>query len=128
VGHRHVVRIRYADCDMQGVVYNAHYLTFIDDGFDQWLRQLDTDFETALGWEVMLKKCEITWVAPARFNDHLAIEAAVGRWGNTSLDVNYSGQVEGRAVFDATVTYVTVGHQDYRPIPIPAALRDHLSR
>lgn len=88
MGHRHVVRIRYVDCDMQGVVYNAHYLTFIDDGFDQWLRDLDTDFEAALGWEVMLKKAEITWVAPVRFNEHLAIEAEVSRWGNTSLDVN----------------------------------------
>ncbi len=124
--HRHTVRIRYVDCDMQGVVYNAHYLTFIDDGFDLWLREIDPAFETALGWEVMLKRAEITWAAPARFNDHLDIDARVTRWGTTSLDVGYHGTVSGTHVFDATVTYVSVGHDDYRPIPIPGALRAHL--
>jgi acyl-CoA thioester hydrolase len=126
MAHRHTVRIRYVDCDMQGVVYNAHYLTFIDDGFDLWLREIDPAFETALGWEVMLKRAEITWATPARFNEHLEIDARVTRWGTTSLDVSYHGTVAGTDVFDATVTYVTVGHDDYRPIPIPEALRAHL--
>ena len=124
--HRHTVRIRYVDCDMQGVVYNAHYLTFIDDGFDLWLREIDPAFETALGWEVMVKRAEITWATPARFNDHLDIDATATRWGTTSLDVSYRGTVSGTDVFDATITYVTVGHDDYQPIPIPDALRAHL--
>lgn len=124
--YRHSVRIRYVDCDMQGVVYNAHYLTFIDDGFDCWLRQLDPVFEQVYGWEIMLKKAEVTWAAPARFAEHLDIEMAVTRWGNTSLDVSFAGAVGDRAIFDAVVTYVTVDHEKYRPIPIPDTFRSHL--
>ncbi len=125
--HRHSVRIRYVDCDMQGVVYNAHYLTFIDDGFDQWLRELHPEFETALGWEVMLKRAEITWNAPTRFNQRLDIDAHVFRWGNTSLDITFTGFVGESEVFEATVTYVTVDHDEMRPRMIPEELRAHLS-
>jgi len=56
--YKHSVRVRYVDCDMQGVVYNSHYLTFVDDGFDCWVRQLGATFEEDYGWEVMLKKAE----------------------------------------------------------------------
>ena len=59
MSYHHAVRVRYVDCDMQGVVYNAHYLTFVDDGFDCWMRALEPDFENVHGWEVMLKKAEI---------------------------------------------------------------------
>ena len=54
MSYHHKVRVRYVDCDMQGVVYNAHYLTFVDDAFDCWLREIDMNFEEKFGSEVML--------------------------------------------------------------------------
>lgn len=112
---------------MQGVVYNAHYLTFVDDACDCWLRELAPDFEVALGWEVMLKKAELVWHEPARFGETLEIECSVSRWGNTSFDVTYDAHVADKHVITAAVTYVTVDHEDYRPVAIPQALRDHCS-
>ena len=125
--YRHEVRVRYADCDMQGVVYNAHYLTFVDDACDCWLREVDASFETNLGWEVMLKKAEVTWHEPGRFGETLEIECDVTRWGNTSFDIAYEVRVGERHVVSALVTYVTVDHEHYRPVPIPGELRDHFS-
>lgn len=126
-GYDHEVRVRYVDCDMQGVVYNAHYLTFIDDACDCWLRRLGADFETAFGWEVMLKKAEILWEGPAHFAETIGIHCEVTRWGNTSFDMGFTGSVDGRAVFGATVTYVVVDHGEHRPMPVPDALRSHLA-
>lgn len=124
--YRHAVRVRYVDCDMQGVVYNAHYLTFIDDGFDCWMRMLEPEFETVHGWEVMLKKAEILWDGPAHFGESIAIDCDVTRWGNTSFDTTFTGAVGGRAVFSSTVTYVVVDHDEHRPMAIPDVLRAHL--
>lgn len=124
--YNHEVRIRYADCDQQGVVFNSHYLTFVDDGFDCWLRELAPDFEEIYGWEVMLKKAEITWEGPARPAEILDIVCEPSRWGNTSFDVSYKGAVGSRAVFTAVVTYVTVDHEHLRPLPIPDQLRSHI--
>lgn len=53
-------RIRYSECDQQGVVFNAWYQTYMDDAVDCWLRELDNSFED-LGWEVMVKASRIVW-------------------------------------------------------------------
>ena len=37
--YRHLVRIRYGECDMQKVVFNANYLAYIDDATDTWFRR-----------------------------------------------------------------------------------------
>lgn len=120
-------RVRYGECDQQGIVFNAHYMAYIDDAVDCWLRELDPEFETNRGWEVTVKRSEIVWDGPARFGDVLTLDLAVSRWGNTSLDVSVRGHVAGRAVVEATMTYVVVGHDDFVPVAIPAELRAHLS-
>ncbi len=125
--YSHEVRIRYVDCDMQGVVYNAHYLTFVDDAFDCWLRSFDQDFENIYGWEVMLKNAEITWLTPVKFANQLHIQCEIESWGNTSFKAFFEGKVEGISSFTASVVYVCVDHENYRPIPVPKELHNHLS-
>ena len=124
----HEVRVRYVDCDMQGVVYNAHYLTFIDDAFDCWLREIDMNFEEKFGSEVMLKQASIVWESPVKFSETLDIECKIIRWGNTSFDGFFVGSVNSRKTFEATVTYVCVDHVNYGPIKIPTFLKEHLER
>ena len=125
--YKHDIRIRYVDCDMQGIVYNAHYLTFVDDAFDCWLRSLDPTFENTFGWEVMVKRAEITWESSAKFADQLEIRCKVGRWGNTSFDGLFEGKVNDQTIFTASVTYVCVDDETYRPIPVPRQLHEYLS-
>ena len=119
-------RIRYLECDQQGVVFNAWYQAYMDDAVDCWLRELDPWFEQR-GWEVMVKASRIVWESPARFGDVLTLDLAVGRWGTTSLDVVVVGAVGERAVFDGTITYVVVDREEQRPRSIPDDLRAHLS-
>ncbi len=119
-------RIRYGECDQQGIVFNAHYMAFIDDAVDCWVRAMDSRFETVLGWEVMVKRSEITWHGPARFGDTLTLDLSVSRWGTTSFDVSIVGHVDERPVIDAVTTYVVVDHTEFRPTPIPDVLRAHL--
>jgi len=113
---------------MQGVVYNAHYLTFIDDAFDCWLREIDMNFEEKFGSEVMLKQASIVWESPVKFSETLDIECKIIRWGNTSFDGFFVGSVNSRKTFEATVTYVCVDHVNYGPIKIPTFLKEHLQR
>jgi acyl-CoA thioester hydrolase len=122
VTHRHSVRIRYGEVDMQGVVFNAHYLAYCDDAVDTWLRTLDAHFEQ-YGWDIMLKRAVVEWQGPAGIGDTLDIDLAVSRWGNTSLDVGFTGTVGGRPVFTATITYVGVEAGTTQPAPPPAEVR-----
>ncbi|MDG2026320.1 MAG: hotdog domain-containing protein [Acidimicrobiales bacterium] len=120
-------RIRYGECDQQGIVFNAHYMAFIDDAMDCWLRELDAEFEANAGWEVTVKRSDIVWDSPARSGEVLTLDLAVSRWGNTSFDLNATGRVGDRAVIDSTTTYVVVSHPEFTSVPIPEALREHLS-
>ncbi len=126
MAYRHEVRVRYVDCDMQRVVYNAHYLTFVDDTVDCWLRSQWPDFESH-GFDIMLKTATVTWHGSARLGERLEIDAEATRWGTTSFDIGFRGAVGQRPVFDSTVTYVCVDPAGLAPMPIPDELRGFLS-
>jgi acyl-CoA thioester hydrolase len=126
VTYIHEIRIRYGECDMQRVVFNAHYFAYCDDAVDTWFRSVlapdGSGFES-IGFDFMLKKVELVWHAPLVFGEVAQLECSVSRWGNTSFDVRVVGTAGGSPRFDATITYVsTVPHQN-TPQPVPANVR-----
>ncbi len=121
----HEVEVRYGEVDLQRVVFNAHYLAYIDDAMDRWLRRLDARFET-LGWDFMLKHASLEWTGAAGLGDTISIDSAVVRWGRTSFVVRHDLAVGDRAVMVADITYVGVEPGTANPIEPPAAIRSHL--
>jgi acyl-CoA thioester hydrolase len=122
----HELRPRYGEIDMQGVVFNAHYLAYCDDACDSWFRETFGRFED-LGFDFMLKKAEITWHGAARLGDDLAITLGIRRWGSTSFVVGFDGSVGERPVFEALITYVSVRPGTVEPSPVPEQVRQALS-
>jgi acyl-CoA thioester hydrolase len=120
--YRHELRVRYGEVDMQRHVFNAHYLAYIDDAFDQWLRgTLGPTYDTVL--DIVVKRAELTWDGGASFGDTLAIDVSVRRWGTTSFDVGFEGSVGERPIFDATLTYIAVEPGSTTPTPVPDEVR-----
>jgi acyl-CoA thioester hydrolase len=123
--YRHEIRIRYGEVDMQRHVFNAHYLAYIDDALDQWLRTvLDPEYESV--FDIVVKRADLTWSGGAGFGDTLAIDVAVRRWGTTSFDVGFEGSVDERPIFDATLTYISVEPGATTPTPVPERVRTAL--
>jgi acyl-CoA thioester hydrolase len=126
VSYVHNVRVRYGECDMQQVVFNANYMAYCDDAMECWfqavgMRMLDH------GWDFMLKKAVIEWQSAATVSDVIDIALEVARWGNTSFDVSFTGTVRERPVFTMVVTYVGVRHGTTETMPPPAEVRAALS-
>lgn len=119
---RHELSVRYGECDAQAVVFNAHYLAYCDHAMDEFLRAALGD-ESDL--ELMLKSAELTWHAPLRYRERVAIDCRVARWGTTSMTVAFTAKVDSEVRFEGAITYVAVDapHADARPIPIPAQVR-----
>jgi acyl-CoA thioester hydrolase len=146
MSYRHEIRVRYAEVDMQKHVFNAHYATYVDDSSDTWFRQaIGTDYGNNLhdsgdgvaaaqgaragsggGFDVVLKRMEITWHGAATWGDLLAVDVEVRRWGTTSFDLGFEGSVDDSPVFSALVTYVSVDEGSTRPVPIPDFVRSAL--
>ena len=131
------IRVRYGECDMQRVVFNANYFVYCDDVVDSWTRTAladelkaagsATDLH-AIGFDFMLKNTNLTWHAPVRFGDVLDMDARVSRWGNTSFDVSINGSVDGESRFDAVITYVSIDPVSQRPAPVPDVVKVALER
>lgn len=120
--HRHEIRVRYGECDMQQVVFNANYLAYIDDAIDTWLRSALGDYEQ-VGFDFMVKKITLEWHSPARFGDVLVLRLGVDRWGTTSFDVAVAGAAGDRLVFTATLVYVSTTPGHATPTRVPEAVR-----
>jgi len=120
------IKIRYGEVDRQGVVFNAHYLAYLDDVVDSWLREFEGDFES-LGWDLMLKNVNLEWHGPAGIGEVLNVEAHISRWGNTSFDVSFEVKVEKRLVLTATIVYVGVKTGTTETLKAPAQIREYLS-
>src|SRR6478736_7051351 len=118
--YRHSVRVRYHEVDMQRVVFNAHYLAYLDEVMSGWA--ID-----AFGWsgadddriDWMLVKLVLEWQGSATFGDTLCIGCGIARWGSTSFDVSFRGLSDDRPVFTAYITYVCVTPGTTTKMPMP---------
>jgi acyl-CoA thioester hydrolase len=129
-------RVRYNECDMQNVVFNANYWIYADDAVAQFVRQgladelgkniSEVDL-VAVGFDFMLKTAIGTWHKGAKYTDIICAACSVTRWGNTSFDVTVDMTVNGEQVFDCIITYVSVTLGAPQPAPIPDVVRRALS-
>lgn len=126
---RQVLRVRYYECDMQRVVHNAVYLAWCDDVADRYFRAAGAGLEGDW-WDLMVKTATLTWSAPARLGDEIAVDAGVSRWGNTSFDVTFTGMRPDDAgdVFTATITYVAIRTDTTETVRVPDEFRSALGR
>ena len=116
----HQLRVRYGECDQQGVVFNANYLAYIDDASEVWIRSNSPNLRYEdLGWEWMVVKSIIEWHSPARTGDLLDMEIGVTRYGQKSFDLGTVGTVASRKVFSAKTICVSVKPVTHEPIVTP---------
>ena len=122
----HHIRVRYGEVDMQGVVFNAHYLAYIDDASDTWLRSILGQFEN-FGWEPMVVRAVLDLQGGARLGNVVDIALRVSRWGRTSFDIEFTGTVGPHPIFTSTITYVGVSTGDLAPMEPPDVVRTALA-
>ena len=133
--YRYSITVRYGECDMQKVVFNANYLAYVDDAVDNWMRwALSSQLERSqdptnlhsVGFDCMVKKATVTWTSAVRFAETVDLDCSVSRWGTTSFDVQVLGSVAGDPRFDAVVTYVSVDPTSQRPEQVSSQVKEAL--
>ncbi len=120
--------MRYAEIDGQGVVFNAHWLTYFDDSCTRFMESLGfgPEFWT-VEFDVMLVRAVVDWKGSARFDEWIDIDVAPVRLGTKSFDLRYQASIAGRDVCAATITYVAVLPGKNTSIPIPDRVRTALT-
>lgn len=121
------LRVRWAEIDMQRIVFNAHYLTYFDTAMTDYWRALALPYHEAmhqLGGELCLKKATLEYHASAHEGDLLTVGMRCLRVGNSS--VQFDGGIfrgEQRLV-SGELLYVFADPAQQRPVPVPPLLRE----
>lgn len=117
--------VRYGECDQQGVVFNAHYLTYADEACTAWFAVSGLAYPAMIerGLDIMVKATSLEWTSPARWGDTVAADVVCERIGRTSFDLRLVLRAGERACCTVRTTYVLVG-TDYRPLPVPDDLKE----
>jgi acyl-CoA thioester hydrolase len=118
--------VRYAEVDMQQVVFNSHYLAFVDEAMSHWMRSVGYDYGVD-DFDFMVRHAEVDWRGSATYGDTMQIDCAVQRWGSTSFDVRFDIKVRAVSVVEIVLTYVGVAHGTTSTMPVPAEFRQALS-
>jgi acyl-CoA thioester hydrolase len=119
--------VRFIECDQQGVVFNAHYLTWADEAVNAWWDAAGLPWGALETWgmEYFVKASSLDWVSSARYGDTVAVDVELERLGRTSLTLVFTVRVGERVCCTVRTTYVAAA--DGRPAPWPDEVRARLS-
>jgi YbgC/YbaW family acyl-CoA thioester hydrolase len=130
--YRHVdrLRVRWAEIDMQKIVFNGHYLTYFDTAVASYWRSLAMPYEQTmhgLGGDLYVKKATLEYHASARYDDLLDVGMRCARIGNSSLLFQGTVFRADQPLVGCELVYVFADPATQTSKPVPQPLRDILT-
>ncbi|WP_370950315.1 acyl-CoA thioesterase [Amycolatopsis sp. cg5] len=119
------LRVRYQECDGQGIVFNAHYLAYVDMCSFEIEKTLFGSHEAfhAHGADVVVAEATLKFRSSARFDDDLVVSGYVSHLGTTSLIFDCEIHRANELLASAVVRYVFVDPSSMAKTPAPEAVR-----
>lgn len=129
---RHRLRVRWAECDLQGIVFYAHYLAYFDiaitelyrDAIGSWgaLAEYDAD--------VVVAEAGVRYRASARFDDEIEIVASIRQLGTTSVvtEISIAREIDDELLVEGELRHVFVDPETLAKRDIPTPVRSKLER
>jgi acyl-CoA thioester hydrolase len=128
--HRHPLRVRYHECDPQGVVFNANYLAYADMAITELFRDAFGSWEAPMtehGLDMVVAEANVRYLAPLRFDEEIELVSSIERIGETSLVCSITAERDGEPAAEVTIRHVFVDAATRKKTPIPAAVRERLA-
>lgn len=123
----HRLRVRWAEVDRQGIVFNGHYLTYFDIGITEYYRALGYPYPDGLelgGTDLYVRKAELEYHASAEYDDELDICVRVSRLGRSSLDFRAEIYRTENCLVTGRLVYVNADPLARNSAPLPDFLRN----
>lgn len=129
-GFRYVerLRVRWVEVDLQKIVFNGHYLMYLDTAMAGYWRALALPYEptfAALGGELFVKKAELEYHAPAELDDLLEVGLHCEHVGQSSVRFKAGIYRDQRLLVSGQLVYVyaSASAHQRQSRPVPDALR-----
>ena len=121
--------MRWAEVDLQKIVFNGHYLMYLDTAVAGWWRAMALPYQAtmdALAGDLYVRKATLDYLGSARYDDQIDVGIKTARIGNSSMLVQ-GGVFRGDALLvSGELVYVFADPATQTARPVPAPLRDVL--
>jgi YbgC/YbaW family acyl-CoA thioester hydrolase len=124
------LRVRWAEVDMQKIVFNAHYLMYFDTAITDYWRSMAIPYEETMhhwGGDLYVKKASVEYFASARFDDQLDVMLKCVKVGNSSVVFDGAIFRSDRLLVTCELIYVYANPATQTSQPVPAAFRELLT-
>ena len=104
------LRVRYAECDRQGIVFNAHYLAYFDLMITELWRAAFGSYDAMVsrGVDVVVADARVRYRRPARFDDEIDVAIVIAEIGEASLSSSYEVRRDGDLLAEGETRHVFV--------------------
>jgi YbgC/YbaW family acyl-CoA thioester hydrolase len=126
----HRLRVRWAEVDMQKIVFNAHYLMYFDTAISDYWRALALPYEEAmqsLGGDLYVRKATIDFRGSARMDDMIDVGMRCVRVGTSSMVFEGGLFRQDQFLVGCELVYVFADPATQTSKPVPQVLRDVLT-
>jgi len=123
-------RVRWAEIDAQKIVFNAHYLMYIDTAIAGYWRALALPYAASmehLDGDLYVRKAALEYEASARYDDVLDVGMRCTRVGNSSILFSAGVFRQQQLLVAGELVYVFADPHTQTSKPVPPALREVLA-
>ena len=127
--YTHRMRVRYAECDAQGVVYFARYPFFFDVAVTElWRERIGPYDETVrAGSDFVVAEMNVRYRGPARFDDEIDVVIESVRVGETSITFDWRIVRGEELLVEGMLRQVCIEPATKRKKPVPDDVRAGLT-
>jgi len=102
----HPLRVRWSECDAQGIVFNVNYFLYFDIGIWEYTRNLG--FSKSDAPEFVTARAECDFRGSAQFDDEIMVGVRTARLGTKSTAVAFGVFRNETLLAEGVNTYVAV--------------------
>ncbi len=123
------LRVRWAEVDMQKIVFNGHYLMYFDTAVASYWRALALPYNETMAHlqgDLFVRKATVEYHASARYDDLLEVGIRTARIGNSSMLFEAAVFRGQQLLISGELVYVFANPATQTSLSVPAALREVL--
>ena len=123
------LRVRWAEVDLQKIVFNGHDLMYADTAVAGYWRALALPYAAtmaALGGDLYVRKATVEYLGSARYDDLLDVGIRTERIGNSSMMLAFGIFRAQQLLVSGELVYVFANPETQTSLPVPQALRELL--
>jgi acyl-CoA thioester hydrolase len=122
------IRVRYAETDQSGIVYNANYLIWFELGRGEFFWQRGMDYGRDVegrGFVWPVTEAGLRYLAPAHYGEIVTVRAWVDEVKSRALTIRYEVVRDGVTLCTGFTKHLNVDRAG-RVVPLPNELRELL--